>query len=68
LTKEFAKMVVLDTGGGASALGAIGNVLASMLPVMTGAALAQIQMSLVMAVLNVAKTAASDVEDASKKS
>jgi hypothetical protein len=61
-------MVVLESGGGGSALGAIGGILSSMIPVMTGAAMAQIEMSMVMAVLNVAKTAASDVEDASKKS
>jgi hypothetical protein len=64
-------MVVLDSGGGGgagkSALGAIGGILSSMIPVLTGAAMAQIQLSLTEAVLNVAKTAASDVEDASKK-
>lgn len=60
-------MVVLDSGGGQSALGAIGGILNSMIPVMTGAAMAQIDMALVMSIINVAKTAASDVEDASKK-
>lgn len=60
-------MVVLDSGGGQSALSAIGGILNSMIPVMTGAAMAQIDMALVMSIINVAKTAASDVEDASKK-
>lgn len=60
-------MVVLDTGGGQSALSSIGGILNSMIPVMTGAAMAQIDMALVMSIINVAKTAASDVEDASKK-
>jgi len=55
-------------GEGASALSAMSGIMSSMIPVMVGAAQAQIQMSLIMAVLNVAKTAASDVEDASKKS
>lgn len=60
-------MVTLSSGG-SSALSSIAGILGSMIPVMVGAAEAQIAMSLVMSVLNVAKTAASDVEDASKKS
>ena len=55
-------------GGGSSEISAISSILNSMIPVMTAAASAQVQMAMVMAVLNVAKTAASDVEDASKKS
>jgi hypothetical protein len=62
-------MAITTSGeGGAGALSSITSILNSMIPVMTAAAQAQITMSLVMAVLNVAKTAASDVEDASKKS
>jgi hypothetical protein len=60
-------MVVLDTGGGSSAASSIGGILKSMIPVMVGAGMAQVDMALVMSIINTAKTAASDVEDASKK-
>ncbi|KKB62719.1 hypothetical protein WM40_15595 [Robbsia andropogonis] len=56
--------------GSSSAAGAtagISSELSTMIPTMMAAANAQIEMSMLDSVLNVAKTGASDTEDMSKK-
>lgn len=50
-----------------SALGDMKNAMGAMMPVMEQAGQDQVDMSMVQSVLNIAKTAASDCEDASKK-
>jgi len=50
-----------------SAMGDMSNAMGAMMPVMEQAGQDQVDMSMVQSVLNIAKTAASDCEDASKK-